>query len=107
MTSKQTNWLCLAISFMPFMVGLLLFAKLPPYPLTHIIGSNSVNPGALDRQTFLLLILISGLGFYFLARILGNFLLFLSPRAHLASSRLWINAALTLLVYLLLAKNLA
>lgn len=106
MTRKQSNYLCLAISFLPVLIGLLLFARLPNYPATHIFGNNSLNPSAIDKQTFIVLIMVSGLGFYFFSLILSNYLGYVSSKMNLVATRIWINGALTLLVYWLLVKNL-
>jgi hypothetical protein len=105
MTQKKVNYICLAISLLPFIVALFLVPWMIQYPSTHLVDSNAGNASAVDKMTFVFLTLFSGLGFYYLSLQLVKYLPLISTKFNVVYVRFFINSALTLLVFILIIKN--
>lgn len=106
MNLKQTNYLCLGISVIPFFLAIIYHSRLIPSPSTHLFSSNSINPSYVDKNMFILLVLFCGLGFYFLSITAATYLPIVFVKLNATIFRYFINSILAMLLLVLVFTNL-
>jgi uncharacterized membrane protein len=106
MTQKQINYICLGISMLPFIFYVFVQNRMIEFPSTHLFADNSINPAPIDKQMFMYLILLSGMGFYFLSLIASRYSYLISTKMNIVYFRVFLNAILILPAFLLILKNL-
>jgi hypothetical protein len=103
---KQSNFIYLSISLLPFLFALAVHNQIIMSPSTHLFGSNPAATVEISREVFIFLTLVCGVAFYFLSIVLAKYLSYIPTKINLVYSRLFINAALALLVFFLVLGNL-
>lgn len=91
---------------LPFIISIFLQKKIIEFPSTHLIASNSLNPVEVNKQMFIFLILLSGVGFYFLSLIVSKNLYVLLTKMNIVYFRYIFTCILSALTIILLLENL-
>jgi len=91
---------------LPFLFSVILQYRMIDFPSTHLFVGNSINPAAIDKHMFIVLIFFSGLGFYFLSLIISKNIILITTKVNIVYSRHFFTCMLALPAFVLILENL-